>query len=286
MNKRKRHVADVAFTLFIERGVQQTSIQEIIERANISKGTFYNYFASKTECIAAVLELLRYEAREYRLALEVGKDATDKELLIEQISVLIHTNEKRNLHVLFEGLLHSNEPELKNLVLQHRLIELRWIQERLQEVYAFSYEDQTYEAAVLVHGMTHHMLFVLRVTNSAYTLKELVSTMFKYVEILLPNITTCFINTSYLSVLEQTITRPVVMKADLLQLVEDLLEQALTSEQRELLQAVQEELSRETLRVTVLRALLPALPSSFLQTELEQRVQQFVNVTWHYMKAK
>ncbi|MEE1132735.1 MAG: TetR/AcrR family transcriptional regulator [Caryophanon sp.] len=286
MNKRKRHVADVAFTLFIERGVQQTSIQEIIERANISKGTFYNYFASKTECIAAVLELLRYEAREYRLALEVGKDATDKELLIEQISVLIHTNEKRNLHVLFEGLLHSNEPELKNLVLQHRLIELRWIQERLQEVYAFSYEDQTYEAAVLVHGMTHHMLFVLRVTNSAYTLKELVSTMFKYVEILLPNITTCFINTSYLSVLEQTITRPVVMKADLLQLVEDLLEQALTSEQRELLQAVQEELSRETLRVTVLRALLPALPSSFLQTELEQRVQQFVNVTWHYMKTK
>ena len=286
MNKRKRHVADVALTLFIERGVQQTSIQEIIERANISKGTFYNYFASKTECIAAVLELLRYEAREYRLALEVGKDATDKELLIEQISVLIHTNEKRNLHVLFEGLLHSNEPELKNLVLQHRLIELRWIQERLQEVYPFSYEDQTYEAAVLVHGMIHHMLFVLRVTNSAYTLKELVSTMFQYVEILLPNITTCFINTSYLSVLEQTITRPVVMKEDLLQLVDDLLKQSLTLEQQQLLEAVQQEFLRETIRVTVLRALLPALSSSFSQTELERRVQHFVNVTWHYLKAK
>lgn len=286
MNKRKRHVADVALTLFIERGVQQTSIQEIIERANISKGTFYNYFASKTECIAAVLELLRYEARECRLALEVGKDAADKELLIEQISVLIHTNEERNLHVLFEGLLHSNEPELKKLVLQHRLIELRWIQGRLQEVYRFLHEDQTYEAAVLVHGMIHHMLFVLRVTNSAYILKELVTTIFMYVELLLPHIKTCFVNTSYLSALEQTIARPLVIKEDLQQLVEELLQQSLTAEQKELLEAVQQELSRETLRVTVLRALLPALPSSFLQTELEQRIQQFVNVAWHYLKAK
>ncbi|MBS7344203.1 MAG: TetR/AcrR family transcriptional regulator [Caryophanon sp.] len=286
MNNRKRHVADVALTLFIERGVQQTSIQEIIERANISKGTFYNYFASKTDCIAEVLELLRYEARERRLALEVGNDAADRDLLVEQISVLLHINEERNLHVLFEGLLHSNEPELKKLVLQHRLIEMRWIQERLVEVYGFEYEAQTYEAAVLVHGMMQHMLFVLRITNSAYSLKELVSTVFSYLELLLPNMTQRFINTSNLGMLEQSVARPNVTKEALLQHVSELLREPMTFEQQELLQAVSEELSRDPIRVAVLRALLPAVPASFLQTALEERIQQFVNAAWYYMKTK
>lgn len=286
MNNRKRHVADVALTLFIERGVQQTSIQEIIERANISKGTFYNYFASKTDCIAEVLELLRYEARERRLALEVGNDAADRDLLVEQISVLLHINEERNLHVLFEGLLHSNEPELKKLVLQHRLIEMRWIQERLVEVYGFEYEAQTYEAAVLVHGMVQHMLFVLRITNSAYSLKELVSTVFSYLELLLPNMTQRFINTSNLGMLEQSVARPNVTKEALLQHVSELLREPMTFEQQELLQAVSEELSRDPIRVAVLRALLPAVPASFLQTALEERIQQFVNAAWYYMKTK
>ena len=76
------------------------------------------------------------------------------------------------------------------------------------------------------------------------------------------------------------------MKEDLLQLVDDLLKQSLTLEQQQLLEAVQQEFLRETIRVTVLRALLPALSSSFSQTELERRVQHFVNVTWHYLKAK
>ena len=62
MNKRKRHVADVALKLFVEKGIQQTSIQEIIELAKISKGTFYNYFSSKNDCIAEILEGLRYDA--------------------------------------------------------------------------------------------------------------------------------------------------------------------------------------------------------------------------------
>lgn len=286
MNNRKRHVADVALTLFIERGVQQTSIQEIIERANISKGTFYNYFSSKTDCIAEVLELLRYEARERRLALEVGNDAADRDLLVEQISVLIHINEERNLHVLFEGLLHSNEPELKKLVLQHRLIETRWIQERLVEVYGFEYEAQTYEAAVLVHGMVQHMLFVLRVTNSAYSLKELVSTLFSYLELLLPNMTQRFINTSNLGMLEQSVARPNVTQEALMQMVAQLLKEPMTLEQQQLLQAVSEELMRDTVRVAVLRALLPAVPASFLQTALEERIQQFVNAAWYYMKTK
>lgn len=286
MNNRKRHVADVALTLFIEQGVQQTSIQEIIEQANISKGTFYNYFASKNECIAEILQALRYEASQKRLALEVGKDSSDKVVLIDQISVLLQMNEERNVHAFFEGLLHSNETELKKLVLQHRLYEIRWLQQRLIDVYGFRYEQRSYEASVLLHGMLQHMLFVLRITNSAYSLKGLITSLFSYIELIMPNMQALYINLAGMEILEGRMTRPNVSTDELLNMAREILAQQVTIEQRELIEAVVEELQRDTYRMAVLRALLPSIPQSFLQSSMEAQVQLFVNLAWYYVKAK
>ena len=36
-----------AFELFTEKGIKDTSIQEIVDRANVAKGTFYLYFKDK-----------------------------------------------------------------------------------------------------------------------------------------------------------------------------------------------------------------------------------------------
>lgn len=38
-----------AFNLFTEKGINETSIQEIVEQANVAKGTFYIYFKDKYE---------------------------------------------------------------------------------------------------------------------------------------------------------------------------------------------------------------------------------------------
>ena len=36
-----------AFGLFTEKGIKDTSIQEIVDKANVAKGTFYLYFKDK-----------------------------------------------------------------------------------------------------------------------------------------------------------------------------------------------------------------------------------------------
>ena len=38
-----------AFTLFTEKGIKDTSIQEIVDKAKVAKGTFYLYFKDKYE---------------------------------------------------------------------------------------------------------------------------------------------------------------------------------------------------------------------------------------------
>lgn len=47
-NKEER-LLKTAFELFTEKGIKDTSIQEIVDRASVAKGTFYLYFKDKYE---------------------------------------------------------------------------------------------------------------------------------------------------------------------------------------------------------------------------------------------
>lgn len=48
-NSKESRLLDNAFKLFTEKGVKDTSIQEITTKANVAKGTFYLYFKDKYE---------------------------------------------------------------------------------------------------------------------------------------------------------------------------------------------------------------------------------------------
>ncbi|MGS0896151.1 TetR/AcrR family transcriptional regulator [Burkholderia stagnalis] len=49
-----------AEALFLARGVEATTISEIVEQAQVAKGTFYHYFDSKSDMLAALAQ--RYTA--------------------------------------------------------------------------------------------------------------------------------------------------------------------------------------------------------------------------------
>ncbi|MBR5947335.1 MAG: TetR family transcriptional regulator, partial [Clostridia bacterium] len=44
--RRKDELVRIAYTKFLENGYEQTSVDEIINEAQIAKGTFYYYFQS------------------------------------------------------------------------------------------------------------------------------------------------------------------------------------------------------------------------------------------------
>jgi len=52
---RKREILVVARELFVKKGYEQTSVNDILKIVDIAKGTFYYYFSSKEEVLEAII---------------------------------------------------------------------------------------------------------------------------------------------------------------------------------------------------------------------------------------
>ena len=68
-------ILDVAFRLFMEKGYEHTSIQDIINHlGGLSKGAIYHHFKSKEDILVAVIERMTAESNQM---LAVIRDRTD-----------------------------------------------------------------------------------------------------------------------------------------------------------------------------------------------------------------
>ena len=62
--RRKNELIKIAYKKFLENGYEQTSVDEIIEEAQIAKGTYYYYFQSKEQMLEEVVEMMMAKGSE------------------------------------------------------------------------------------------------------------------------------------------------------------------------------------------------------------------------------
>ncbi|WP_339164179.1 TetR/AcrR family transcriptional regulator [Siminovitchia sp. FSL W7-1587] len=158
MNARKHRVLLTAQRLFIEKGFAATSVQDILDESGISKGTFYNYFSSKNECLMAILIHAYEVATARRHELMIGKDRSDKDVFIQQIAIRFEVNREYQLVPLFEIIFHSKDPELRNFIQKHHLTELSWLSQRLVDIYGQESAPYSLDCAIMIVGMLQHFI--------------------------------------------------------------------------------------------------------------------------------
>ncbi len=75
-------ILDVAFRLFMEKGYEHTSIQDIINQlGGLSKGAIYHHFKSKEDILVAVTERMTAESNRMLAAIRDRTDLSGKEKL-------------------------------------------------------------------------------------------------------------------------------------------------------------------------------------------------------------
>jgi TetR/AcrR family transcriptional repressor of mexJK operon len=80
-----RQILEGAKSVFLERGYEGTSVEEIARRAQVSKGTIYNYFPDKQTLFAAVVhgECQKQSQRIF----EIDRNGEDIETLLRDIAL-------------------------------------------------------------------------------------------------------------------------------------------------------------------------------------------------------
>ena len=57
-NERKQELLKIAYNMFLMKGYDNTSIDDIINEAKIAKGTYYYYFESKETTLEEVINMM------------------------------------------------------------------------------------------------------------------------------------------------------------------------------------------------------------------------------------
>ena len=56
--RRKQELLEIAYRMFISRGYENTSVDDIINEAGVAKGTYYYYFESKEQTLEEVIGMM------------------------------------------------------------------------------------------------------------------------------------------------------------------------------------------------------------------------------------
>lgn len=169
MNERKRHVLNKAHQLFIEKGFQATSIQDILEYSGISKGTFYNYFSSKSELLIAIIKKSVADMEILRNDLLMGQSPSDIEVFIKQIDLQLKMNRKNNLITLFEEVMVSDDKDLKQFIKKGQIKTIRWLYQRFIDLFGEEKKPFLLDSAIMFMGILRENLkynYLAHQTNS------------------------------------------------------------------------------------------------------------------------
>jgi AcrR family transcriptional regulator len=114
-DERKNEIMDAANQLFYLKGYQQTSVEEIIKKAGIAKGTFYYYFKSKEDILDAIVK--RAVAATVSDTLKIA--SLDGMGAMEKLK-LIFTEQSKSSDIASEVI--ENLHQLKNVDLHQKMI--------------------------------------------------------------------------------------------------------------------------------------------------------------------
>jgi AcrR family transcriptional regulator len=89
-------------SLIQERGFESLSVQDIVDRANVGRATFYAHFDSKEDLLASGIEGLRASLRQ-RQRQAVSSAAADERLFAFSRELFIHANEHRAVFLAMIG---------------------------------------------------------------------------------------------------------------------------------------------------------------------------------------
>jgi AcrR family transcriptional regulator len=126
--------------LIQEKGFEALSVQDIIDRANVGRATFYAHFDSKEDLLASGIENLRESLRQ-RQRQPLAARGSDEGLFAFSRELFTHANEHRPV---FQAMVGKRSGAVVQQMLQKMLVDL--VREEVRATWAERAHDTPVEA--------------------------------------------------------------------------------------------------------------------------------------------
>ena len=107
----RQRILEAATDLFIEQGAQHTSLADIARKLNISKGTLYYYYSTKSDLIFDVTDVYMQELSSGLLewVKSLQEDTPPESILETVFKTVLHAQTRGRLHIylIHEAITHN-----------------------------------------------------------------------------------------------------------------------------------------------------------------------------------
>lgn len=182
MNQKQLDILGHTHQLFMEKGYVDTSVQDILERSGISKGTFYKYFSSKSELFLSLLSSLQESLILQREKVAIEYKGDNQKVFEEQIIFMLNFAEQNKIPEMIESTLVLNEVKTFRYIEELKAATFTWIYERLQQIFPSKTFPYLFDGAVLLEGMLNNIFKMNKALNYPLPIEQIVCYCMKRTE--------------------------------------------------------------------------------------------------------
>jgi len=153
ISKEKQEVfINAAIDEFTSKSFENTSVNSIIKKANISRGSFYNYFADIEELFIYIFEKVKKER--FRFVSEIINDCSgDYFIFIKKLFAYDFDSFRRTgRYSLFRNYIHyivvSKKGSIRDIIINPQNLEFMDANKNFSEIFDFKKYDMTFEESM------------------------------------------------------------------------------------------------------------------------------------------
>ncbi|WP_422123831.1 TetR/AcrR family transcriptional regulator [Planococcus sp. X10-3] len=172
---KKQQLMNAAVHLFSIKGFHQTSVQEIANAVEISKGAFYKHYDSKESLLVGILERYQSETLAGMERLDVSgdfnpKDAFAKKLAFELESVLA---DRDFFIMVFKDMPTDDNEQLTALMQEMRSSSSKFHRKSLLEAFGPDIEPFLQDLTIVVEGILKEYMITIILENRQLSIARL-----------------------------------------------------------------------------------------------------------------
>ena len=191
---RKQLIIDSALTLFAEKGIEATSIQQITAHCGISKGAFYLSFKSKEELVHSIIEhFMNNINKEVDQAVNQTKNPSEQLHIYFAQTFYSLSKYTSFAEILMQESVSTISKELIEKIQYYSMIANKNLEKLLFTVFGEQINGKQYDLIIIINGMIQAYLKWMFEYKRPFDIEKLASSLVEKITLLALNSTEIFL---------------------------------------------------------------------------------------------